>query len=79
MSPLAEESTDLKPLKSSIQIAVENGRQVTATKAGTIPVTLENGDRIKTYNVLLVPGMDRRLLPVSALVSREFEVNYEGQ
>nr|CCA16572.1 AlNc14C23G2334 [Albugo laibachii Nc14] len=79
MSLFEEEFSDLKMLKTSVPLTVANGVQMTATRAGTVPVVLENGTHVKIYDVLLVSGMDRRLLSVSVLVSRGVNVKFAGQ
>ena len=44
---------------------------------GSVSLLLENGITAIVNNVLFVPGLDRKLLSVSALAAREAKVNFE--
>ena len=79
MSPFEKDFTNIQLLKTPIIISIANGVQLSATKFGNVSVMLENNDQVKIHDVLLVPGLDHRLLSVSALVAKGLEVNFENE
>nr|CCA27417.1 putative polyprotein [Albugo laibachii Nc14] len=77
MSPFETEFIDVRMLKKSIRITVATGKQLEASRIGTVPILLQNGVRVSIYNVYLIPGLYRRLLYVSALASRGLQARFK--
>nr|CCA21616.1 putative polyprotein [Albugo laibachii Nc14] len=66
----------LRNLDAPVNISIANGSSVQAVAIGTIPITLNNGEKVTIHDVLYVPELDRRLLSVPALVSRGLKITF---
>ena len=78
MCPERNDFSVIKPLKIPIEISIADGNKVLAKEIGTINVVLENKKNIKIHDVLYVPGLDRRLLSISALVGKGLSVIFKN-
>nr|CCA16693.1 hypothetical protein ALNC14_028360 [Albugo laibachii Nc14] len=66
----------LRDLEALIKISIADGSSVEAVATGNISITLTNGERVTIHDVLYVPDLDRRLLPIPALVSRGLMITF---
>ena len=68
--PDRDEFSNLDSVMDPIMITIADGSEVEAQGVGTVRVQLQTGEVIRIEETLWVPGLDRRLLSISAL-SRE--------
>nr|CCA26158.1 putative polyprotein [Albugo laibachii Nc14] len=76
MSYDKSELESMRNLDSSVKISITNGTTIEAVSTGSIPVSLNNGENVTIHDVLYVPKLDRRLLPITALVARGINVSF---
>nr|CCA15711.1 putative polyprotein [Albugo laibachii Nc14] len=72
------EFTNLQALKRKIPISAANGSKVDAVGVGTIFARLKNTRNIRIDDVLYVPGLDQKLLSVSALADNGLQVVFRN-
>nr|CCA15903.1 putative polyprotein [Albugo laibachii Nc14] len=78
MCPNKSEFTDLQALKNKMPISVANGSKVDAVGVGNIFARLKNNRNMRIDDVLYVPGLDQKLLSVSALAERGLQVVFRN-
>nr|CCA17441.1 putative polyprotein [Albugo laibachii Nc14] len=78
MCPNKSEFTELQALKKKIPISVAIGSKVDAVEVGTIFARLKNNQNIRIDDVLYVPGLDQKLLSVSALAETGLQVFFRN-
>uniref|UniRef100_A0AAV1U517 Polyprotein n=1 Tax=Peronospora matthiolae TaxID=2874970 RepID=A0AAV1U517_9STRA len=74
MCPDRNEFSNLNSLTDPIMITIADGSEVEAQGVGTVRVQLKTGEVIRIEETLWVPGLDRRLLSISALSKRGLQV-----
>lgn len=76
MSNTRKDFVDLCPLASPVAICVADGTGVQATGVRSVSVAVDDGLTVALTGVLFVPGLDRRLLSVAALTSKQVDVHF---
>uniref|UniRef100_A0AAV1V986 CCHC-type domain-containing protein n=1 Tax=Peronospora matthiolae TaxID=2874970 RepID=A0AAV1V986_9STRA len=71
------EFVEYEDLITPICITVANGQQLKAQGTGTVRFVLENGRTVKLTEVLHVPGLDMKLVSVTALTARGVIVQFK--
>lgn len=69
--------SEYRPLTEPIEIMVANGQRVAAIGMGTVRVNFTGGVRVKLTDVLHVQKLDRKLLSVPALMSKNLAVQFD--
>ncbi|CAI5726231.1 unnamed protein product [Peronospora farinosa] len=77
MTPHREDLFDYKNLVTSIEVTIADGKKIRVVGTGSVRLTGINGKRIRMLDVLLIPGLDRRLLSVGKLAERGLNVEFE--
>nr|CCA18866.1 putative polyprotein [Albugo laibachii Nc14] len=75
--PNKSEFTDLQALKKKIPISIANGSKVDAVGVGTIFARFKNTRNLELM-MFYVPGLDRKLLSVSALAENGLQVVFRN-
>lgn len=78
MTFCAADFESYRSLMAPIDIGIANGQKMTAVGVGNVRLQLTNGSQIVMQDVLLVPSLDRRLISVSAMGSRNVEARFRG-
>ncbi|CAI5720727.1 unnamed protein product [Peronospora effusa] len=74
MCPDRDEFSFLGSLTDPIMITIADGSEVEAQGVGTVRVQLKTGEVNRIEETLWVPGLDRRLLSISALSKKGLQV-----
>lgn len=77
MTPHRSDLIDFKQLKDDIKVTIADGRKLRVEGAGTVKLIGLDGRRISMMEVLLIPGLDRRLLSVGKLAERGLSVEFQ--
>ena len=78
MCPDRDEFSKIDSLKDPIMITIADGSEVEAKGVGTVRVQLKTGEVIRIEETLWVPGLDRRLLSISALSRKGLKVIFSN-
>lgn len=78
MSHARSDFCEIRELRAPLEITVANGQRLPAQGVGVVRFSLDNGKVVRLTDVLLVPGLDRKLLSVPALASKGVTVMFES-
>nr|CCA19879.1 putative polyprotein [Albugo laibachii Nc14] len=78
MCPNKSGFTDLQALKKKMPISVANGSKVDAVGVGNIFARLKNNRNMRIDDVLYGPGLDQKLLSVSALAEKGLQLVFRN-
>ncbi|KAE8910254.1 hypothetical protein PF010_g2337 [Phytophthora fragariae] len=77
MTPHRSDLLEYEALDTTMEVTIADGKKLTVAGRGTVRLIGLDQNRIKMVDVLHIPGLDRRLLPVGKLAERDLNVEFQ--
>ncbi|KAE9023480.1 hypothetical protein PR003_g13857 [Phytophthora rubi] len=77
MTPHRSDLLEYEALDTTMEVTIADGKKLTVAGRGTVRLFGLDQNRIEMVDVLHIPGLDRRLLPVGKLAERDLNVEFQ--